>query len=379
MRKWLVCVGAVAIAVVPSGCGSSESSDASSAASSSSSSAATSSGVATATEKLKQYQQAPVKIIQTEPLKSPPAPGKTVAMLGTNDPSNVLIQQELRRVAELVGWNYVQASYDPANPASFTSALDSALAKDPDYVIEAGLPLTPQALKKVEDAGAKWVVTAVHPVEVKAPVIAATNAYANNAQMGKVLAYYFVSDSRGKGSAVIEHVPSYPILGAFTDAFQETVKSLCPDCKMEVVDLTLPQVAGGKIPSAMVSALKTNPSADYLVFDYGPFANGINSALDGAGLSKIKVIGQAADPAAIQALTGGTQAAWTGFQPIYQSYALFDAMFRDVAGLPIDQEQAALQPTQILTQDNIGTVNLEDGSWAEPADVFEQFKALWSL
>jgi hypothetical protein len=55
--------------------------------------------VATATEKLKQYQQAPVKIIQTEPLKSPPPPGKTVAMLGTNDPSNVLIQQELRRVA----------------------------------------------------------------------------------------------------------------------------------------------------------------------------------------------------------------------------------------------------------------------------------------
>ena len=43
------------------------------------------------------------------------------------------------------------------------------------------------------------------------------------------------------------------------------------------------------------------------------------------------------------------------------------------------QEQAALQPTQILTPDNIGTVNIEDGFWAEPADALDQFKALWQL
>jgi ribose transport system substrate-binding protein len=300
-------------------------------------------------------------------------------MLGTPDPGNVLIQTGIKELAELVDWNYSQVSYDPANPGSFNSALDAALAKKPDYVVEAGLPLAPQSLKKAEDAGAKWVVTATHPVEVKPPVIAATNAYANNAEMGRALAYWFVADSKGKGNAVIEHVPSYPILGAFTDAFQETVKSLCPDCKLKLVNLTLPQVAGGKITSAMVSALRANPSAEYLVFDYGPFAGGIDSALAGAGLSKIKVIGQAADQAAIQALKTGKQAAWTGFQPGYQSYAVFDAMFRDVEGLPIDQEQAGLQPTQILTPDNIGSVNVVDGFWAEPADAPDQFKALWKL
>ena len=58
---------------------------------------------------------------------------------------------------------------------------------------------------------------------------------------------------------------------------------------------------------------------------------------------------------------------------------MFDAMFRDLQGLPIDQDQAALQPTQILTQDNIGSVNIKDGFWAEPADAAEQFKALWKL
>ena len=55
---------------------------------------------------------------------------------------------------------------------------------------------------------------------------------------------------------------------------------------------------------------------------------------------------------------------------------MFDAMFRDLQGLPIDQAQAALQPTQILTQDNIGSAKIKDGFWAEPADAAEQFKTL---
>jgi len=210
-------------------------------------------------------------------------------------------------------------------------------------------------------------------------VIAATNAYPNNEQMGEALAYYFIADSKGKGNAVIEHVPSYPILGGFADAFTKTVESLCPDCTMQMLDVTLPDVAQGNIPSLVTSALRANPNADYVVFDYGPFANGITSALAGAGVKDVKVIGQAGDQAAISELKSGKQTAWTGFQPGYQSYAMFDAMFRDLQGLPIDQAEAAVQPTQILTQDNIGSVNIEDGFWAEPTDAAEQFKALWQL
>jgi ribose transport system substrate-binding protein len=371
-------VGALVIGIGLSACGSSNSSGTSS-ASSSSSSGGDSAGVATATKKLKEFEVAPTKIIQTQPLKSPPPSGKTVVMLGTPDPGNVLIQKGLANIAKMVGWNYSQVSYDPANPGSFNSALDTALSKHPDYVAEAGLPLTAQAIKKVQEAGAKWVVTATYPVTVKPPVIAATNAYANNARMGEALAYYFVAASKGKGNAVVEHVPSYPILGGFTDAFQKTTKSLCPACQIKLVNLTLPQVTSGKIPSAMVSALRANPSADYLVFDYGPFANGISSALSAAGLSNIKILGQAADASAIAELKSGKQAAWTGFQPGYQSYAMFDAMFRDVEGLPINQTEAALQPTQILTHDNIDSVNITDGFWAEPADAPDQFKALWRL
>jgi ribose transport system substrate-binding protein len=283
-------------------------------------------------------------------------------------------------MANLVHWNYSQISYDPANLGTFNSAIDSALAKHPDYVAEAGIPLTSQAIQKVQSAGAKWVVTAVCPVTVKPPIIAASNACENDAEMGRVLAYYFVSDSRGKGNAIIEHVPAYPILDAFTNAFTSTVKSLCPACQTQFVNITIPDLAAGKIPSRMVSALKTNPNANYLVFDYGPFAEGINSALNAAGLGgKVKIIGQAADQGAIAALKSGQQAAWTGFQPGYQAYASFDSMFRDLEGLPINEAQEGIQPTQILTKSNINSLNIKDGFWAEPADALSQFKALWHM
>jgi ribose transport system substrate-binding protein len=336
--------------------------------------------VATAEAKLKQYEATPTKIIQTESLKSPPPTGKKLVMLGTSDPGNVLIQKGLAEMANLAHWSYSQISYDPANVGTFNSAIDSALAKHPDYVAEAGIPLTAQAIQKVQSAGAKWVVTAVCPVTVKPPIISASNACANDAEMGRVLAYFFVSDSGGKGNAVIEHVPAYPILDAFTDAFTSTVKSLCPSCKTEFVNITIPDLAAGKIPSLVVSALRSNPDANYLVFDYGPFAEGINSALNAASLGgKVKIIGQAADQGAIAALKSGQQTAWTGFDPGYQPYAMFDSMFRDLEGLPINEAQEGLQPTQILTKSNINSVNIKNGFWSEPADALNQFKALWHM
>ena len=297
-------------------------------------------------------------------------------MLGTNDPNNQKLQKGLKELAALAGWNYSTVAYDPANPATLNQAIDTALSKNPDYVAEAGIPLTPPMIDKVKSAGAKWVLTSVHPVDVKDPVIVDANAYENDELMGKVLADFFISDSKGKGNIVIEHVPAYPILEGFTDGFQAEVKELCPDCKVKIQNITIPDLTAGKVPSVMVSALRSNPDADYVGFDVGPFAAGIDSALAAAGMSdKVKVIGEAADEAAIAGLKSGKQTAWTGFDPVYSTRVMMDAMFRDTLGMPIDQEKSGLQTTQILTKDNVGDIT----TWSEPKDALDQFKALWQL
>ena len=267
---------------------------------STSSSSAPSAGVATAQERLKPFEAAPTEITIKEPLKGDAAhrqDPRDARDERPEQPEAPEVAEEPRR-ARRSGTTTV-VSYDPANPATFNAAIDTALTKKANYIAEAGIPLTPAMIKKVQDAGAKWVLTSVHPVDVKDPVIVDANAYANDALMGKVLADFFVSDSKGKGNIVIEHVPAYPILGGFTDGFQAEVKELCPDCKVKIQNITIPDLVAGKVPSVMVSALRSNPDANYVGFDVGPFAAGIDAALAAAGLSgKVKVIGEAADEAA---------------------------------------------------------------------------------
>jgi ribose transport system substrate-binding protein len=377
-RGFPAIIATLVLALAFAACGSDSNSSKSSSAAggSTSSSSGGGAGVTTAQEQLKPFESAPTTISAKEPLKGTPPAGKTLVMLGTNDPNNQKLQKSLKVLAGVAKWNYEIVSYDPANPATFNAAIDTAITKKANYIAEAGIPLTPAMIKKVQDGGAKWVLTSVHPVEVKAPIIVNANAYANDQQMGKVLADFFVADSKGKGNVVIEHVPAYPILGGFTDGFQAEVKELCPDCKVKIQEITIPDLTAGKVPSVMVSALRSNPDADYVAFDVGPFANGIDAALASAGLSgKVKVIGEAADEAAIAALKSGKQLAWTGFDPVYSTYVMMDAMFRDSLGMPVDQQQAGLQPTQILTKDNVGDLT----TWSEPKDALDQYKKLWGL
>jgi ribose transport system substrate-binding protein len=380
-RGFAVIVGMVAVALALAACGSSGSSSSSnasgsSAAAATNAAAASGSGsVSAAAAALTPYNSLPTTINITTPLNSAPPKGKTFIMLGTNNPSNVIVQQEMAKLAKDAGWNFSVVSYDPADPGTFTSAETTALAKHPQYLTEAGLPLTASQIAMAKNAGAKWILDSVYPISVGGDVIAQSDAYAQDALMGKIVADYFISNSGGKGNAVIEHIPSYPILDGFTTGFGNEVKAKCPDCKTSTTNITIPDLVAGKVPSDLVSALRSDSGANYLVFDDGPFADGITSALSAAGLSNVKIIGEAADQAGIAALKNGTEQAWTGFDPGYEAYENMDVAFRDTEGMPIPLAEEAQQPTQLLTKDTIGSTT----NWSAPTDAEAQFLKLWHL
>ena len=366
----------VAAAAALAACGSSSSSASTTGSGSTGASTPSNSGVATATTELKNYQATPTKVTITTPLKSPPPSGKTIVMLGTSDPSNVIIQHAVQKLAGLVHWNYSLVTYDPANPATFNSAVDTALSKHADYLFEAGLPLSPAALQKVQAAGAKWVLSAVAPATIKPPVLANAADCVNDQLQGQLIADYMVADSGGKANAVIEHIPAYPILGCFTDAFVQRVKALCPSCTTKFATITIPDLTAGRVPSTLVSAIQSNPNTNYLVFDDGPFAAGVTAALKAAGLAgKVKIIGEAADQGAVAALKNGTNTAWTGYDPGYLAYTMLDAALRDAEGMPISQTAEGKTPLQVLTHANVGSTT----TWSEPADALNQFKPIWKV
>lgn len=376
-RGLLAIIGALVLAIALAACGSSSNSNSSTSSGSGSSvSSSSSASTSAAAASLAPYKSLPTTINITTPLKSAPPSGKTIVMLGTNNPSNVIVQQGLQKLATMAHWNYSLVTYDPANPGTFTAAETTALAKHPQYLVEAGLPLTSSQLAMAKSAGAKWILDSVYPVSVTPPVIGQVDSYAQDALMGKIIADYFVTDSGGNGNAVVEHVPAYPILDGFTTGFAAEVKAQCPSCKTSTANITIPDLTAGKAPSTLVSALRSNSSANYLVFDDGPFADGITSALSAAGLSgKVKVIGEAADQAGIAALKTGQEAAWTGFDPGYQSLEDMDIAFRDAEGMTIPVSQEGQQPTQLLTKATIGSTT----NWTAPTDAQAQFLKLWHL
>jgi ribose transport system substrate-binding protein len=376
-RGLLAIIGTLVLAIALAACGSSSNSTSStSSGSGSSASSSSSASTSAAATSLAPYKSLPTTINITTPLKSAPPSGKTIVMLGTNNPSNVIIQQGLQKLAAMAHWNYSLATYDPANPGTFTAAETTALAKHPQYLVEAGLPLTSSQLAMAKSAGAKWILDSVYPVSVTPPVIGQVDSYAQDALMGKIVADYFITDSGGKGNAVIEHVPAYPILDGFTTGFGNEVKAQCSSCQTSTANITIPDLTAGKAPSTLVSALRSNSSANYLVFDDGPFADGITSALSAAGLSgKVKVIGEAADQAGIAALKSGQEAAWTGFDPGYQALENMDIAFRDAEGMTIPVSQEGTQPTQLLTKATIGSTT----NWTAPTDAQAQFLKLWHL
>ena len=324
---------------------------------------------------MKDFLAAPARINITTPLKSPAPSGKKVIFVGTSEPSNVQAQDGVEQAARAIGWSYSEISYDPANPATLQAAFTAALAKHPDYVVEAGVPTTlipKSTIQQFQQAGVKLAITASYPSTLTSTIIAGTDGYANDYQMGQELAYYFVANSDGKGDALIEHVPAYSILDAFTGAFTSTVKSLCPACKYQFVDVTLPQLAAGQTASLVVSALRRDPAENYVVFDDGDFADGITSAMSAAGLTNVKVIGQAADTEGLGGLRAGTEEAWTGYSAVYAGYETVDAMIRNAEGMP-NAPNEGVQPTQLLTPSTVGSTTL----WDLPGDALPQFLKLW--
>ena len=92
-------------------------------------------------------RQQPTSIGSFTPLTKAPPKGKVVVYLGTAEVSNVQVANGVQQAAQGSPTGTTsQVSYDAANPATFLSAFNTAIAKHANYVMEAGTPLPPQVI-----------------------------------------------------------------------------------------------------------------------------------------------------------------------------------------------------------------------------------------
>lgn len=321
----------------------------------------------------------PTKILQTIPLKSKPPTGKLVIYMNPGNAPAQLIAGGIQQAADALGWTFESITYNPASPATLQAGMMNALQKNPVGVLT------------IAEDPSKWgtAVTAAYaaakvpiiansecPVSIGGPVFAGASSCVNFVAPGKILADWFIADSKGQGKVIFQSMAMYPTLVVLRDAFLAEIKAKCPGCTAQVVETTLGQLSSGQIPSILVNALRANPSVNYLFFDNAAWATGIMPALDAAGLlSRIKVGGNAIDTIALSNLKNGQGVAWTATPFPQYGYAGIDSLLRVLTKSSGISKNAVI-PFQLVTSVNAASVTLP---YIQPANSLEQYKKLWKV
>jgi len=383
MRKTLTTVVALSSAFMLASCSSSGDGGSNTGAStggagaSQGSTGGASSGVTEAKAYMEKFLGAPSTINIDTPLSKKAPTGKTVIGLDSGLGSAKVLAKYWEQAAKDLGWKYKDI-ISGSDPESQQKAFESALQENPDGILTSGIPI---ATLKSQLADAKqrgiWVNTSASTDKPSGAMF--DTSIANPAQLaewGKMVAGYVVSESGGKAVVQDFSLPVFPILEEFDKSFQASTKEWCPDCKVTEHPQQGTDI-GTKTPQAVVSAVQSNPDTNWLVFDLGDLATGVDAALAAAGITGKHIGGLTADTPNLEGLKNKKEDVWTAYSLPIVGYRQVDSMARKFIGDPILE---ASLPTQLITQDTVNDlVSDSDGNYVGVKDYQAQFDKLWQV
>jgi ribose transport system substrate-binding protein len=317
----------------------------------------------------------PSALTETTPLPSRPPKDKTIIFVNCEVPTCSLDAQGVHEAATALGWKYKQLQDSNANPASLVSALQEALQYHPVAVSFVGIP---EALWSSVIPAYQKAKVALLP-EFDGPVTITSTVPTSIAQpslppAGTDLANWVIADSKGTAHVLLFDVPSYPILESLRTPFQNRLAA-CTGCTLAHVNATIPEVDGGQVTALIIAALKRNPSTDYLVLTYGPFADGLPAAMKTAGIKGVQIVSGSADILGQQSILEGTESATTTQGYVYAGWLTVDAAARYVEGVQLGSAYGQV-PFMLLTKANL---TKPATSWDLPANYQMLFKQLWKV
>ena len=254
--------------------------------------------------------------------------------------------------------------------------MESAIQQNPSGILTSGISNATIAAQLVEAKQKGILVNSGDSTDQPTGAMFQTNSAGSDPErvFAKMLAAYVVVQSGGK--AVIQEfsLPVFTILEQFGTDFREAVKEWCPACTVSVHPQQGTDI-GSKTPQAVVSAVQASPKTNWLIFDVGDLATGVNAALSGAGLSGLHIGGLGPGTPNLQALKQKTQDAWAGYPIPIVSYRQVDSFARKFLGQALVE---APIPTQLITQDSVDNLVADSaGNYVGVADFEQQFKKLW--
>lgn len=335
--------------------------------------------VSAAQKVVQRWSQAPTAIDITTPLNSAPPKGKTLVWLQCALPQCTQIGQGIQAATKAVGWTDKVITYDSANPATLVSGMNTALQYSPVAVVNSGLPISVwnSVLPAYQAAKVPIVTMDAGPQTLPSGVIANLYGAQDISSQGQIIANWFIQDSGAKGKALLVDVPSFPVLHAFGQAFSSSVSQGCSGCTITTLSAPIAAVEGGQLNGLITSALRKDPSVNYLVVVDAAFIDTLPSSLSAAGLSgKVKIAGAWGDATTEGLLRTGQMNAFTGFATEYHGWQAVDAVARTLEGMPLPDASEGTLPDQLLTK---STLQTPSDSYNYPANYPQQFEQLWHV
>jgi ribose transport system substrate-binding protein len=365
----------------PASSSSSASASASASAGNASASAAgtSSSAVAAAEAAVKSASTMPTTIPETQSLPSAPPKGKTVLFLQCEEVQCGYEGDGLKAAAAAIGWNVKVLNFQAANPATLVSALQTGLQYHPVAAFFSGVPQEAwqSEQKPYAAAGAVIVDNYLAATPSGAGVEAGRGYASENEQMGTVLAQQQIANSGGAPAAsLIVSVPTYTVFDPMVTAYKAEIAKDCPSCSVTEDDFTLPQMLGGDLVPAVVSAAKRISNLKYIVSVNGAFTDTLPEALKAAGLAgKYQIISGQGVSTDQQHVLQGSQLATVSGPFILGGWQDMDMAIRDVMHLPPSPGDNVV-PWVLLNKSNIGTPS---DSYDVPTDYPSLFEKLWDV
>ena len=356
------------------------STSASAPASTSASAAGTSAAdVAAALAAVKSASTMPTTIPETQALPSAPPKGKTVLFLQCEEVQCGYEGQGLKAAAAAIGWTVKVLNFQAANPATLVSALQTGLQYHPVAAFFSGVPQEAwqSEQKPYAAAGAVIVDNYLASTPSGAGVQAGRGYASENEDMGKVLADQQIATSGGAAAAsLIVSVPTYTVFDPMVTSYKAEIAQVCPSCSVTEDDFTLPQMLGGQLVPAVVSAAKRIPNLKYIVSVNGAFTDALPQALKAAGLAgKYQIISGQGVSLDQQNVLNGSQLATVSGPFILGGWQDMDMAIRDVMHLPASPGDNVV-PWVLLDKANIGTPS---DSYDVPTDYPSLFEKLWHV
>ena len=198
------------------------------------------------------------------------------------------------------------------------------------------------------------------------------------AQVGRIMADWFIMDSKGKGKGLVVSSNDVPASPTQANAIVAEAKKNCPTCNLITKDVQIPQWQTS-IPTLFQSTINTDPTRTYLLPIYdGQSLPGLGAIRAAGAGNKVSVGTFNASPGIVESLNdpksglkldiGGNNEWW--------SYAGTDTIFRVLSGTaPISNYNVGLRVFDTSNSNLIkGT---DDGPWYGYTGFRGRFTALW--